>query len=34
MKNSLYFIVYIRNATSETPEIFLVGKRENDVCIL
>lgn len=28
MKNSLYFIVYIRNATSETPEIFLVGKEK------
>ena len=34
MKNSLYFIVCIRNATSEKPEIFLVGKRESDVCIL
>ena len=31
---TLYFIVCIRNATSENPEIFLVGKRESDVCIL
>ena len=27
-------IVCIRNATSEKPEIFFVGRRESDVCVL